>query len=549
MRVTFPHTSLGSWPMPTVAAGQASRTMTGLAAPWGEEGFTSAGKLIFQRGSLRLPTELSRVKLVDYHQTPPQAIGYATSAQDTEHGLVMAFQLGSTAAASQALVEASEGLRDAFSVELGDYDAPDGLTVVDGLVTAVALVPIPAFANARVTSVAAAHHDEGNSTMTDTQASTEPQATAAATQTIAVTGPVVEAPAPAPAPDEQAADAAQVQAAFARALRGDNGAAALLASLVGADSGPARRPDELSGPHSGGRVTSYGRADVEAALSRVIRGESRHPSLEAALSDVINTNVYEVVGQDSYVGQLWSAKTYSRRFVPLLRQAALTSWRVRGWKWGTRPGGAAYAGDKAAIPSNSPTVLPAEEEATRWAGGHDLDIKFKHFGDTEFLNAYATAMTEDYAVDSDAVARAFILASASTPTGWDTLGAGKSLIYGAMLAGDLMSEQLDQDVEPDYYIVSRADFRAIIDLVEDDKPAFMAAFGVDPSKFIRSSAQTTGIITAGLTGAGTWYELGGSPIRMEALDLVKGGVDEAFFGYHATLLHDDRGIVKVDITA
>lgn len=377
----------------------------------------------------------------------------------------------------------------------------------------------------------------------------EPAAQAAATATVAVTGPVVEAPAPdapADAPAEAASQEDLVRAARAWVTGTDARAAQVLASAGLAQ--PARMPDGLG---TGGHQVrgNFTRQEVTAALARVIRGESRHVTVEAALSDIINTDVWEVVGQDSYVGQLWSAKTYERRFVPLLRPAALTSWKVRGWKWGVRPGGAAWAGDKTAIPSNSPTVLPADTEADRWAGGHDLDIKFRHFGDTEFLDAYFTAMTEDYAVDSDAIARAFILASASTPTGWDTLGAGKSLIYGAMLAGDLMSEQLDQDVEPDYYIVSRTDFRTLIDIVDDDKPAFMAAFGVDPEKFIRSSAQATGIVTAGLKGAGTFYELGGSPIRVEALDLVKGGLDEAFFGYTATLLHDARGIVKVDITA
>lgn len=540
MRITFP--------APQLQAAQATRQMSGMVAPWGQEGSTSAGKLVLTRGSLRLPAELSRVKLVDYHQVPPQAIGYATAAQDTELGLVMTFQLGSTDAASQALVEASEGLRDAFSVELGEYTAPDGVRVTDGLVTAVALVPVPAFADARVTSVAAAHHEEGHSTMTDTTQAAEPQATAAETATVAVTGPIVTSPAPDDSETPPAQSSQQVAAAVVEALRGDGQAAALLASLVGGNQAPARRPDGLGGS-AGGPVSGHSRADVTAALARVIRGESRHPMMEAALSDIINTDVFSTVGEESYVGQLWSAKSYGRRFVPLLRPGTLTSWKVRGWKWNVRPTVADYAGDKAAVPSNSPTVTPVDEEAARLAGGHDLDIKFRHFGDTEFLDAYAQAMTEDYAIKSDAKALAFIKASASTPTGWDSLGAGKNVIYGAMLAGDLMAETLDQDVEPDYYLVSRVDRRALLDIVADDAPAFMAMFGIDPGKFIASSSVATGFVYAGMKGAGTFYELPGSPIRVEALDLVKGGVDEAFFGYYATILHDARGIVKVDLTA
>jgi hypothetical protein len=543
MRVTLPV---------AVRADKASRTATGLVAPYGSIGYTNVGKLRFQKGSITWPDDLSRVKLMDYHQTPPVAVAYCSALTETDLGQIMTFQFGSTDLATQALQEALDRTRDGLSVELAEYvTAADGETVVSSTGTAVALVPVPAFADARVTSVAAAHHhQEGTTTMDEN--TQEPAVQAAATATVAVTGPIVEAP-PADAPaDAPAADAglspAVVAQAFQSFIRGDSGAAAVLAQAAGVGE-PARIPDGLGGGAVPGRGHHFTRAEVTAALGRVIRGESR-PQVEAALSDIVNTNVYEVVGQESYVGQLWSAKTYNRRFVPLLNNKPLTSWQVRGWKWGTRPGGAAYAGDKAAIPSNSPTVVPADTEASRWAGGHDLDIKFRHFGDTEFLDAYAAAMNDDYAVDSDAVALAAILASASTPTGWDSLGAGKNVIYGAMLAGDLMATALDQDVEPDYYLVSRVDRRALLDIVDDDKPAFMSMFGVDPEKFIASSSVATGFVYAGMKNALTWYELGGgSPLRVEALDLVKGGVDEAFFGYYATLLHDARGIVKVDLTA
>lgn len=529
---------------PALQADQARRTMTGIVAPWGQAGRTSAGVLTLARGSLVLPADLRRVKLVDYHQTPPQAIGYATAAQDTDAGLVMTFQLGTTDAATHALLEASEGLRDAFSVELGEYVADAGGLVSAGDLTAVALVPIPAFSNARVTSVAAAHHHEGNTTMSDTDTTPAPAATAAATATVAVTGPVVDTP-PAPPAEDTPADAS-LAAAFAQALRGDTRAAQVLASAVGATpaSTPARRPEGFHG--SGAAVSGHSPADVAAAMGRVMRGESS-PYVEAALSDIVNSDVYSTVGEASYVGQLWNAMSYTRRFVPLLRPGTLTSWKVNGWKWGVRPEVADYAGDKADVPSNEPTVLPASTTAARLAGGHDLDRKFRDFGDTEFIEAYFQAMTESYAAKSDAKALAFILASASTPTGYDGLVAtGGTVIDGAILAADLLAGVLDQDVEPDYYLVNRADRRSTLGgVTEHDRPAFMDMWGVDPSKFIGSTSVPAGTVIAGLKGAGTFYELGGSPIRVEAVDIARGGIDEALFGYYATLLHDSRGIVKV----
>jgi hypothetical protein len=537
MRVTFPAG-------PEVQADQASRTITGLVAPYGPRGHTNVGPLRFQRGSITWPEDLSRVKLMDYHQSPPVAVGFGVSLQVTDLGEVMTFQLGSTAAASLALQEAMDKTRDGLSVELAEYvTASDGETVTSSTGTGVALVPVPAFADARVTSVAAAHHQEGTSTMPET--TTPPAAAAAEQATIAVTGPVVAPPAETPAEDAaEASNTSAVMAALAGAIRGDAAAANVLASLVGGQ--PARAPEGLgSGPT--GRVSTASAAEVHAALARVVRGESR-VHVEAALSDIVNTDVYEVVGQSSYVGQLWSALSYTRRFVPLLRPGTLTSWEVKGWKWGVKPAVADYAGDKADVTSNEPTVLPASTEAARLAGGHDLDIKFKHFGDTEFLAAYGQAMVESYAEKSDAKALAFIIASASAPAG-NATASGGNVIDGAMLASDLLSDTLDQDVEPDYYLVNRADRRELMAMVNDDKPAFLDLFGVDPAKFIATKGLTAGTVIAGMKGAGTFYELPGSPIRVDAYDLARGGYDEAYFGYYATLLHDARGIVKVTLTA
>lgn len=519
------------------AADAPRRTMSGMVAPWGVPGNTTAGRLTLAKGGIRLPAELRRVKLVDYHQSPPRAIGYATAAELTDQGLVMSFQCGSGAVVDQALLEAAEGLRDAFSVELTDLTTDNQGNVTDSLLTAVALVPIPAYADARVTQVAAAHHKEGITTMPE-----DTTVQAAATATIQVTGPVVEAePTEDAPPTAEAANVAQLLASNAPLAQ-------LLAMLGGqgvtSEGAPAAAPQGLMAT-TGGSVSAHSPAAVAAAMIRVAKGVSR-PEAEAALSDIINTNVWEVVGQDSYVGQLWSAVSYNRRFIPLLRPGTLTSWKVKGWKWGVRPEVGDYAGDKAAIPSNAPTVLPADTEAARLAGGHDLDRKFKDFGDTEFLEAYLAAMSESYAVKSDAKALAFILASASTPVG-NATAAGGDVLDAAILAASLLEDVTD-GLQADYFLVNRTDVRALGGVTEQDRKAYLDLFGVSFDKFVPSNAVTAGEVVAGVKAAGTFYELPGSPIRVEALDIANGGVDEALFGYWATLLHDARGIVKTEIT-
>jgi hypothetical protein len=47
-----------------------------------------------------------------------------------------------------------------------------------------------------------------------------------------------------------------------------------------------------------------------------------------------------------------------------------------------------------------------------------------------------------------------------------------------------------------------------------------------------------------------WYELpGAAPIRVEALDVARGGIDSAVFGYWGTLHVRPGGIISVPLAA
>ena len=533
-------------------ASPTSRTITGMVIPFGEYGDTSAGRIMAGPGSIRLPDDLTRVKLVDQHQDPPRAIGYATQASQTAAGITMTFHVPETPEGDRALMEASTHLADAFSVELSQLQL-DGDRITDSELNAVALLPVPAFANARVAAVTAAlttPPTQEGTTMTDEQRARLRELLAAqqltadeqaeltqltqlAAQEAAAQPPAQQQQPPAQPGQTGAGQPTELAAAMvpeivaglmqAGAVPGQVGGGQLATAPAGLTVLGGNRPRPLD--------------DLYAAMARVVTGQSR-PQLEAALTSITQTaNVYTT--QDEYAGQLWQALDYTRRFVGLLRQGDLRSYKGNGWKWGVAPTVAAYAGDKAAVPSNSPTTVNVPWSASRLAGAHDLDRKFRDFGDSEFFQAYYEAMTLSYAMLSDQAARDFVIASATA----GTAVTGGLLVSVAKVAARLNAAINDAGV--DYVLVNDQDKIGLLSVSASAVPAFLEDFvGIKPGQFIGTPAVAAGTIIVGNRNAGEFKELPGSPIRAEVVDMVNGGIDGGVFGYYATLLNMPTAIQK-----
>lgn len=137
------------------ASDSTRRVISGKIVPFNEPGFTSVGKVVFERGSIVIPNE--RFKLLLEHD-PKSPIGRAINVQETEGGIYAQFKVSQTSRGNDALIEASESLRDGLSVGVlvhKSVDRGDVLYVQSAELQEVSLVHTAAFQSAAVTTVAA----------------------------------------------------------------------------------------------------------------------------------------------------------------------------------------------------------------------------------------------------------------------------------------------------------------------------------------------------------------------------------------------------------
>jgi hypothetical protein len=286
-------------------------------------------------------------------------------------------------------------------------------------------------------------------------------------------------------------------------------------------------------------------------------------SMFAALQDITNSQLPIFQRPAGAIGeQLWQNHSYTRRFVSLLNPQPLTSYKVTGWEFGTGPEVGDWDGDKTEIPTND-IGDPKEIETTakRLAGGWDIDRKFRDFGDAAFWTWFYAQQAESYARKSDAKARAALLAAAvdvtsnatieryTRPTGYTPV-AQEDVLRATAFGTAYLEDTPLVEKGPDYVLMNTQDWLGLLDLTQLDLPAFLGLLNVQPGQFIRSSAVPPGSVILGVRQALDWYELpGAAPIRVEALDVARGGIDSAVFGYWATLPVRPGGIIRVPLAA
>ena len=162
-----------------LAASVETRTIKGLVVPFSKVGNTSAGPVRFEFGAFGEIDPSQIVLNMEHDRTRPLGKGIGGSLEVSPAGISMAFKIAPTGAGNDALVEASEGLRPAFSIEakVNEYTIEKGVMVVASAnLEAVAHVTNPAFSDATITDVAASESDETpETTEAETTAEENPQ--------------------------------------------------------------------------------------------------------------------------------------------------------------------------------------------------------------------------------------------------------------------------------------------------------------------------------------------------------------------------------------
>lgn len=505
------------------------RVKRGLLLPFGEPGRTNKGKLTASAGVLTIADQLDPFTL---EHDPTKPIGTWLEVAETTAGLECSVRYLPTTAGNDALAEFEEGVRTGVSIEIDDLArSGKGPTIrdgklVDGLVTGGSQVVNPAFMSARLAAA------EDVNTPDQGDAPAPPAATDPSTPTVTVDG--------------EAVSTSLVEAIAITTTTTKKESTPMTASatkVLATVQAPNLIPQNK---------LLASRTDVVAMLTEYAR--THDSKLLAALADIVPANT---LGMElpQFVGELWSGKAYERKIVPLFNHADLTSFKVAGWRWKTKPAVGLYTGNKAAIPSAAVETEAVDVDAQRIAGGHDIDRKYRDFSMQSFWEAYFAAMTESYAKISDAFVLAEVLDAAPyAAPGAVPAGVSKALTY---VVDGILAIINATDTMPDSAVLSTDLWRELVLTRNEDSLAYLdAAVGLEEGtlaqrrftiKPMAALAADTAMVAC--RAAATVHELGGeAPIRVEALDIAKGGIDEGVFGYAAVNIHDADGLALVSAT-
>lgn len=519
--------------MDALFANTEQRTIRGVLLPYGElsrTNITQTEPVMFSRGTVKVPRDPQAVWLnLEHDRYKP--IGRATTVEETDAGLVAEFAIDNTEEGDEALAAVQSGRLSRLSAEITDFFR-DGAQAIKSRLSGAGLVSEGAFASAALFAV------EGEA---------EPNTTVPETETDEPTGAPEDAD---PSADTQEEEVTETVATIPGALPVPPGTTedkptkpAPNAQFAAATLQPALR-----------RIASATASGEDMLLAQRFFAEQGNLF---ALSDVDydGTNgVGAKMVQPQWLGEN-RGPDYIQRFVSLFRQDTLTSLSLGGFKWGTKPAGGTWTGNKDAIPSNTPTIVPETESATRWAGGHDIAREHKDFKTPGFFESYEYWMRRSFFEWLDkTIVLTEMLAGATDIEGDDPTGLAIGPALSQMIDG--AAAVINAGYTPTFATLDTNYWKSIAKIPHSDVLGYLNAqlsLRVDGDQSLDSFAivpAPVGTVTAqhvvvGSRDAGTVFTLPGSPIRAEALNIANGGLDYGFFGYGGLKIEDAGALVDV----
>lgn len=480
------------------------RTITGPILTYGELGTPSTGPTIFAEGSIEIPADLDRVKLLVQHDSYSAAVGYLTAIDVKDGQLVGTFKLPESDEGDEVLIEAADGRRDGLSVgvTITDYEWIDDGSVMNvkaAQLREVSVVTIPAYQTARITNVTASHQNRNP-----------------------------DMPNVAPQIDYN-----QLAAALGPQL----------AQIV-----PPARPSNVLGLHAGASLDA-----VAQATSDAYRRGVNPIELAAALTDLLpgDDATGKVFIRPQWVDEVWQATRNGRPFFDgAATVGEVTGLKVEGWKYDLDPAGRPkvdpYTGNKEAIASRGKLkTIPVEEPVVRRAGGWDIDRALVDLGSVNFISALLTAAADDYKLQTEEWLTGKLLqASTEVVAGGTFAGTLAGLgVAAVQLGASLSTIQMATDQWLEFAELTDAEIpwwlknQGELNLGTTEGSAGKLKFHANPDL-------PAGVILAADNRAYTPFERK-RLIDVQAVNIANGGIDIGVFGYVSAIINDPRAVLRV----
>lgn len=488
----------------TLTASRADRIITGMLLPFGEVGRTNLGKFSVEPDAIEVPEDFTGISINDDHARE-DPIGSLVTATPTDAGIVATFSIAKTPAGDAALDDVATGRRTALSAEVKNIVIRAG-KAVGGRLFGAALVAKGAFPSATLLAADVGTRDDDE--LDDEDPTTDPG----------------------DEPDETTDDPTEDE---------DKKMPAPLTATAPAH---ARRARPKAGVESAGDL--YARiAGAHATMSPA--------TMLAALDQMVQADV-SAAQQPAWLDEIWASRTYNRRYVPLVAHGDLTALKAVGWRFvkGKTPTVSDYAGYPAQVPTNEVKTEAVTIDAKRLAGGGEYDRAFTDFSVPGFWSGYYREASNDYGRKSDAKVPE-MLAAGATVIEADTVPLGVNTAASFIIDGAV--NILDAEIGlPSYAIVGTDLYKDLLRTRADDMLAYLnLALGLEDGTIetfrVQSSSKPefAGKVLVGAKDAATFYELPGSPIRVDTVNIANGGGQTGLFGYWASLINNAEGLALV----
>lgn len=560
-----------------ILANLEERTITGLLIPYNEIGHTNVGQFQVEAGVITLPADPSVVSLnLDHDRYQP--VGRATRVWEEPAGIMATFSLARTPEGDAALADATSptGKRRRLSGEFKTGIKAGKAT--GGPLAAGALVEMGAFASAMVLAADASEDDDapvvvedGGTTVAEDHTETVYTDEDGKKYTRRYDSETTETPIE--GGTETTITTTITEQETTESEEDDMTTTDVQAAAkVGLDTNPAGK----TAPREPGKREIL--AAIASFRNNPLDGSARE--VLAALSDIKLSGAGSLpaagVIQQNWLGRIDLGIEYVREYITLFKLGTdISAGGKKGFKFrrGTAGnptwGSGDWAGNKTEINSGVGHTTTAESSLEKYARGADIGREFFDLpGGQEVVEAFLAELETDYLQWSDEKALALAVATAGAPIapaaypgvdGHDYAGAMGQLIQG-ILAVKRRKADGRRDT-PTFGIANELAFEEMMYTPKDLVPEFVE-FVVNTDGTATATGRNGGKITVvqGDTGVedtssvivGADYalefdELPGGPLHVNALEIAKGGVDEAVHGYLQKFVRRAEALVHIGV--